>query len=815
MDTSWISPLFQNQMIGVLQTRGQTIIAANAVMLNLLDYQASDLINQPMQLVYAIQEEYEQFTKRFDQMMTLPPAKALPVVRWKTRTGTTKWVQMAFQKIDESTNDIVWLIFDNTYHKNSEEQYSNVLARQQALLDNAISGIAYIKDRKILEFNQTFAELFGYERTELLGQDVQMLFASQTDYEEVGQRVYETLDRKNRYEYEQRFRKKDGTLLWVYYGAKPIVPYHSEEGAIWVVADISARKQIEEQLIAERNKAHITLSSIGDAVITTDTLGRLDYMNPGAEWLTGWSLKEAKGKPLHELFQIINEKTRLPVVNPVEKVLQDGVIVGLANHSLLVARDGTEYSIEDSAAPIVDASQQLIGSVLVFHDVTDKRNWYQRMEWQATHDMLTGLPNRQFFIESLNRAMISASTNKKRIAVALLDLDNFKLINDLHGHETGDQLLVKVGTRLTATLDKNDAVARIGGDEFVVLCANTENHDDFEMAAQRLQRSLTAPFWIKGIALTVNVSIGYTVFPDDSGNSDTLLRHIDQAMYTAKQLGKNRVYQYDLQRENAVLTRYRQLQRLRAALQNQEFIVYYQPKVDLIQKRLIGLEALIRWKHPELGILMPGEFLPALEQDPLMLNLGHYVMDTVLQQISHWNQRGFNTTVSINISAQQLLYDHFIKDVEAILLKYPLVHPQQIEMEILETDALKDVERVQAVIQALKEKGIGFSLDDFGTGYSSLAYMKRFPVDVLKIDRSFIVDMLGDEQEMAIVQGIISMAKVFHRDLIAEGIENEEQISALIAMGCHKGQGFWIGRPMPVEQLELWRNDYFSIHAKE
>ena len=400
--------------------------------------------------------------------------------------------------------------------------------------------------------------------------------------------------------------------------------------------------------------------------------------------------------------------------------------------------------------------------------------------------------------------MSLARADTHKLAVALLDLDNFKIINDHYGHALGDQLLVQVAHRLQYALTDKDLVARLGGDEFVLLLDRLSSTQEAIKRIEEIRQQLNQPFWIQGISLTVNASVGATVFPDDTGDSDALIRHVDQAMYSAKQLGRNRTYHYDMLREEAMNVRYQQLLRLRSALNSNEFTLYYQPKVNLLRKTLVGFEALIRWNHPEKGLVLPGDFLPIIESDPFMLELGHWVMDTALKQIAHWNQQNLRSKVSINISAQQLLHDGFIRDVGAALKRYPMVVPQQLEMEILETDALKDVNKVQAVIQELKKKGIHFSLDDFGTGYSSLAYMKHLPVDILKIDRSFIVDMLADEQELAIVQGIIGMARVFHKELIAEGIENESQSAALIALGCENGQGYWIGRPMPAENVAEW-----------
>ncbi len=810
MTATWADALFENQMVGVIQTINRTIVKVNKVFTSLFDYEEQDIIHRNTSVLYQSRDDYLKYGMQIYQSLYKPIPVTIPEVLWKTRNGEPKWVQLIGQFIDKNENNVIWLVIDINHRKEVEHQLESALAEHHAILNNAIAGIVYIKDRKILEFNQTFAEIFGYEREELLHQDVRLLFVNDSEYDLVGKKAYSMIDEQGSYASEQRFQKKDGTVFWVFYGAKAIIPNQSADGTIWVVNDISEQKNAEALLIAERNKANVTLSSIGDAVITTDTFGIVEYMNPVAADMVGLTLEQAIGKPLFEVFRIVNEKTNVPVASPVDRVLREGVVVGLANHTLLLSHDGNAYAIEDSAAPIVDHDQHIIGCVLVFHDVTETRHWNDQMEWQANHDVLTGLSNRTRYIEHLKHAMKSAETDGYKLVIALLDLDNFKIINDHYGHALGDQLLIQAANRLRSAVSANELAARLGGDEFALLLDHIDSFQEATLRLELIKQQLLEPFWIQGISLTVNASIGTTLFPDDSGDSDTLLRHVDQAMYTAKQLGRNRIYAYDLQQEEARNLRYQQLFRLRSALENEEFTLYYQPKVNLLKKELVGLEALIRWKHPEKGLVMPGDFLPVIADDPFMLDLGRWVMDSALKQISLWNRQQLTTIVSINIPAQQLLHDDFICDVESMLSKYPMVAPHQLEMEILETDALKDVDKVQAVILHLQKKGIRFSLDDFGTGYSSLAYMKHLPVDILKIDRSFIVDMLEDEQELAIVRGIIGMAKVFRKDLIAEGIENNSQSTALIELGCENGQGFWISRPMPADKIQEWVTNFQS-----
>ena len=566
--------------------------------------------------------------------------------------------------------------------------------------------------------------------------------------------------------------------------------------------------QLVQTIQAEKTQAQVTLASIGDAVITTDAEGRISFLNAVAVRLTGWMLEEAVGRPLAEIFHIINEATRMRVENPVELVLLHGKTVSLANHTVLISRDGNEYCIEDSAAPIRLPDSTLIGCVLVFHDVTDKKKLLNAVQWQAGHDALTGLPNRALLSDRFERALASTQRQNKLLGVCLLDLDGFKPVNDRYGHEVGDRLLVEVGRRLQANLRSEDSVARLGGDEFVLLLGDAQNMEEIYAAAQRILDAIAAPCCQDADAISVSASIGLTVYPFDEADSDTLLRHADQAMYQAKQLGRSRFHLFNVSEDNETQAAQRSLLRLREALRADELVLYYQPKVNLRNGKVIGMEALLRWQHPQDGLIPPLDFLPLAEQTDLIVDIGEWVIGQALRQMEQWQATGAVWPVSVNIAAHHFQREDFTARLAQILTRHPALSPALLEIEILESVALHDLQRASDQIAACQRLGVGFALDDFGTGYSSLSYLKHLPVETLKIDQSFVRDMLDDEQDIMIVEAVIGLAQLFNRSVIAEGVESAEHSVLLMRLGCDEAQGYGIARPMPASQVTDWVRQY-------
>ena len=558
------------------------------------------------------------------------------------------------------------------------------------------------------------------------------------------------------------------------------------------------------QLKQEKILAEVTLASIGDAVITTDAQGRVTFLNAAAALLTGWATDEAVGRPVSEVFHIVNEFSRERVLSPVDEVIANGTKVNLANHTVLIARDGTEYNIDDSAAPIMGDDGILHGCVLVFHDVTEKHQAKQLLEWRAVHDVLTGLPNRILLADRFERALSSAARQGTLLGVCIMDLDNFKPVNDSYGHTIGDQLLVQVAERLNLSIRSMDTVARLGGDEFALLLCDITDTDEMDHILQRILASVAAPYAIDGTAIHVSASIGVAVYPVDEADSDTLLRHADQAMYIAKQSGRNRIHWFDVAHDKQTQVSHQTLARVRHALQNRELTLHYQPIVNLRTGAVAGMEALLRWQHPERGLVAPLDFLPWIEQSDLIVDIGEWVIDEALRQCAEWAASGHVWPVSVNIAARHFQAAGFFEHLKAALLRHPDAQPHCLDIEIVESATLGDLDQVRHRIHACQALGVTFSLDDFGTGYSSLSYLKRLPADTLKIDQSFMHDILDDADDLAVVQAVIGLAATFNRRLVAEGMETSEHAVLLLRLGCECAQGHGIARPMPAAEIPAW-----------
>ena len=555
---------------------------------------------------------------------------------------------------------------------------------------------------------------------------------------------------------------------------------------------------------AENEMARVILASISEAVIATDAAGCISTINAEAEHLTGWSRQQAIGLPLGDVFRLVDLDNRGPIECPATVAIRENRAFRFETDALLVARDGREFIVEASAAPIRGEAAEPLGAVLICRDVSDNRHLQRCIAWQAGHDALTHLPNRNLLTDRLRQAMAQAQRQRTLLAVCYLDLDGFKPINDRYGHEIGDRVLVSVAERLTALIRGSDTVARIGGDEFVLLLTGAEAPTDFHPVLERLLAEVAAPYHVDSRQLTVTASIGVAICPLDDSDPDTILRHADQAMYYAKQTGRNRYQLFDSEYDRKLGRHREEIVRIRQALKEQEFRLYFQPKVNIRTGKVIGAEALIRWLHPERGLVPLGEFLPVIANTDVTESLDTWVINEVLRQMSAWSAQGFTLPISVNISPDNLQRAEFVDQLAASLAAHADVAPSLLELEVIESAAIDDLGHIRHVIEACHRLGVTFSLDDFGTGYSCLANLRRLPVDGLKIDQSFIRDMLDDSNDLAIVEGVIGLAQVFQSHVIAEGVETTEHAIMLMRLGCDIVQGFGIARPMPAEELPDW-----------
>lgn len=475
-------------------------------------------------------------------------------------------------------------------------------------------------------------------------------------------------------------------------------------------------------------------------------------------------------------------------------------------------KSGEIYPQMVTISAVRDRESRTINFVSLFTDITLMKEHQRQLEHIAHYDLLTGLPNRVLLADRLAQAILQSRRRERPIGVVFLDLDGFKAVNDTHGHVVGDHLLVTVAQRIKCALRESDTLARIGGDEFVAVLVDLEHPHDLEPLLERMLKAAAAPVRIGDAMLQVSASMGLTVYPQDEAEPELLLRHADQAMYLAKQTGKNRYHLFDVVQDAAVKSQREGLEQIRQALLSNQFVLHYQPKVNMNSGRVIGAEALIRWQHPERGLLAPRLFLPVIEDHPLSADIGTWVIETALMQMAQWHAQGLDMPVSVNVAARMLQGQGFVTELSQVLKRYPEVQPSWLEFEVLETSALEDITQVHRIMHASQALGVRFALDDFGTGYSSLAYLKHLPADTLKIDRSFVQGMLADPNDLAIVEGIIGLAHAFHRNLIAEGVETSAHGERLLALGCETAQGYGIARPMTAQVLPDWVENWHGQH---
>jgi diguanylate cyclase (GGDEF)-like protein/PAS domain S-box-containing protein len=609
---------------------------------------------------------------------------------------------------------------------------------------------------------------------------------------------------------EFRFQQKDGSIVWTRVNSAAMTNGIAPYGHVLTVEDITERKSIEfglqaaeEALYEEKERAQVTLNSIGDAVLTTDLLGNVIYLNLVAEELTGWLREEAKGRPLAEVFNIIDGNTRLVAVNPAKHAIEQDKTMSLSADCVLIRRDGFESAIEDSVAPIHKRDGQVSGAVIVFHDVSQSRAMATRMAHLAQHDFLTDLPNRVLLTERLTQIIGLAKRHGKQVALLFIDLDNFKHINDSLGHSTGDQLLQLVAQRLITCVRDTDMVCRQGGDEFVILLPEIAYSQDAGLVAETLLTSFSRPHLIDGQELHITLSIGISIYPDDADNVDSVMQNADTAMFHAKASGRNN-YQYFKSEMNVRAVRRLAIEgNLRRALKENEFVLYYQPQINLASGAMVGAEALIRWQDPDIGLVYPENFVPIAEECGLIVQIGRWVLREACRQIKAWQDAGLlGVPVSVNISSVELRQESFVESV-ALILHETGMTADLLELEMTESILMNNTASSVLVLKSLKAMGLKLAIDDFGTGYSSLSYLKRFPIDTLKIDQSFVRDIVTDSDDATIVTAVIGMGKNLNLRVIAEGVETQEQLAFLKNQLCDEGQGFYFNRALTAKEFGL------------
>ena len=767
------------------------ILQANLAAANLLCMDRRALVKQLMFLLILIEDRDIYYLLCKQMVDGEQRGGELRMVR---NDNTPVWVHLAISlHYDGDTPVFRIVLSDITRLKQSEDVLRKNEELNRSIIHTATDGFwRFDTHGYLLEVNEAYCRMSGYSQEELLTMQVADLEAVETP-EQVAVHMCQIIAQGHD-RFESRHRRKDGNLFDVAISLN-YLPLHGSQFVLFV-QDITERKQVEQKL----QLAASVFTHAREGIMITATDGTIIDVNDAFSDITSYSRDEVIGQNPRLLSSGRHERQFYSELW--QNLLEKGHWYGeIWNRR----KNGEVYAVMQTISAVRDAKDNPRHYLSLFSDITQIKEREQELEHSAHYDPLTSLPNRTLLADRLHQGIAQARRRGSLLGVAFLDLDGFKIINDTYGHEAGDQLLIAVATNMKQTLREGDTLARMGGDEFV---AELLDLVDVEASAPMLARLLTAaaePMQYGDLTLQVSASLGVTFYPQaENIDADQLLRQADQAMYQAKQAGKNRYHIFDAVQDSRVRGRYESLEFIRRALAKGEFVLYYQPYVDMRKGTVIGAEALIRWQHPDKGLLSPAAFLPVIEDHPLAVDIGEWVIETALAQIESWLATGLNIQVSVNVGARQLQQTDFVERLRALLAAHPGVSPSCLKMEVLETSALINVARVSQVIETCRGMGVMFAMDDFGTGYSSLTYLKQLPVATIKIDQSFVRGMLYDPDDLAILKGVLSLSGAFHREVVAEGVETIEQGAMLLQLGCDLAQGNCIGRPMPANELPDW-----------
>lgn len=640
----------------------------------------------------------------------------------------------------------------------------------------------------ILSWNRGAKKLLGFAGEEIRGQSLQCLFADE-EYAFFQENIFPLLLRKGQQEGEVRLRRKNGESFAAHLSLSRLQDQDGEfSGMVCYALDISERKKAEEWM----RLAVKFLDNTTEALLVTDAAGTIIEVNPAFEEMAGFSREE-----------VLGQNPRILKSDRHDKAFYDKMWGQLRTNGHWQGeiwdrkKNGEVYPKWLSISAVHDERGKLTHYVAISADISDVKQKQERLEYLAHYDQLTGLPNRRLFNDRLQQAIRQASRSQQQVAIIVIDLDRFKEVNDTLGHSAGDSLLVKVAALLNSNIRNSDTVCRMGGDEFIIMMPAVGGADNVIDIVQKLLSAFAQPFWLNDEAVYITPSIGISMYPYDSKTQETLIKNADTAMYHAKREGRNNFQFYQESMYNDVLERLTLKNRLHQALERGEFQLFYQIKVDTVSEEIVGAEALIRWLHPEDGFISPGRFIPLAEESDLILPIGQWVIREACTQSMMLQKIGLAPIViSVNLSARQLHQQDMPEIIGAILQETGLP-AKYLSVEITESMLMQDVEDTLKTLAAIKQMGLSIAIDDFGTGYSSLNYLKRFPIDTLKVDRSFIKDLTKDDDDKTVVVSIIGLAHNMKLEVVAEGVESKEELEFLKAHACDTIQGYYFSKPLP------------------
>ncbi|MFD2272851.1 EAL domain-containing protein [Undibacterium arcticum] len=714
--------------------------------------------------------------------------------------GAERWVSESGQPQCNSDGRAQWIdgiIVDISARKHNEVRIQGLLTEQEAILDNVLVGVMFVRKDMIVSVNRQCESLFGYSPNAMDKQSTAIICPSNQVYDQIGVQSYPQISSGHNYSAEIQLKRRDGSLFWCMMSGSAFDPAVPNQASIWVFTDISERREAEEKL----RLAAKVLDNIADGVIVTDPDGRIVTVNPAFTLITGYSLADAIGQTTEMLGSERQDASFY------QGIWAEVRVAGFWRGEMWNRRkkNGELYIGCLTINVVRDTAGLSTHYVGVFSDITLVKESQQKLDHLAHHDPLTELPNRLLFNDRLTHAILRSGRDNLQLAVLFIDLDRFKNVNDTLGHHVGDELLKQVSSALVHKVRDGDTLARLGGDEFILLLENIDGPRGATVVAEKLMSVFETPFVIAGHELFLTCSIGISVFPNDGADLNVLIRNADVAMYQAKGRGRNayRFFSQEMTGEGADQLRLESM--LRRSIDNDEIFLNYQPQVDIETGQLIGVEALARWKHPELGLVPPVRFIPLAEESGFINQLGKWVLRESCRQMVRWQEAGlYVPKIAVNLSVRQFERGSIVAIVSSILDETGL-EPQRLQLEVTES-VIMNTGDAFAFINDLNAIGVGLAIDDFGTGYSSLAYLKQLPVQTLKIDRSFIKDISTDPNDEAIAIAIIQLGKSLNLSVIAEGVETAEQVAFLLRHGCNLAQGYFYSRPAAQQDLfERWK----------
>jgi len=795
--------IFDDAAIGIalVDTDGYPV-ETNAALRGLLGYDEAELRGMPFAR-FTHPDDVDADLARFAELVAGARDHYQLEKRYIRKDGAIIWGHLTVSLIrddDGATRYAVGMVEDVTARKMAEEALADALWERENVMET-VPDIIYRLDLegRLVGWNRRIEETTGYGPEELRGRPALDFFPAH-EHERVGAALGSAHTRGT-IEIEADFRRADGAFLPHHWTAAPL---RDRDGAVigltGIGRDIGARRAAEAALVASEARHRAIVDTAFDAIVTMDPDGILRSFNPGAERLFGWTATEIIGQPLTLL---IPERFRAAHTAGLGRYMTTGRarVLGRILELAGLHRDGHEFPLELSIAAIEDGDQRLFTGIL--RDIGERKAFEEQLRHQAFHDPLTGLPNRTLLLDRLERALVQTLRGGARPALLLLDLDGFKVVNDSLGHAAGDRLLIALAERLAAAMRPGDTIARLGGDEFAVLLDTATDIHAATAVADRLLDALATPLALDGRELVVEASLGIALATDGAARPDDLLRDADLALYRAKDAGRAGYAIYDTSLHTAVNARLVLEAELRRALASEEFVLHYQPKVDLATGRLAGVEALVRWHHPTRGLVPPDDFIPLAEETGLIVPLGRWVLTEACRQARAWATARITDpplTMSVNLSARQFRQPDLVGDVARILRDTGVI-PGLIQLEITEGVLMEDAAATLGLLERLRGLGIALAIDDFGTGYSSLAYLKRFPIDVLKVDKAFVTGLGHDPGNGAITTAVIGLAHALGLAVTAEGVETAGELAQLRSLGCEQGQGYYFARPMPAAAL--------------